>query len=149
MSSTFFYSALMLVAGIGIPVMATLNGGLGLRLGSNALATTFLFSTGLVISLVYLFKTEGLSGQLFPGNISWQYYMSGFLMAFYIFGITWVAPRFGLGNAISFVLLGQLIAMTVIDHFGLLGAPQTSIDLPRLLGVVLMIAGVFLVVKRT
>jgi transporter family-2 protein len=67
----------------------------------------------------------------------------------YISSITWVAPRFGLGNAVSFVLLGQLIAMTLIDHFGLIGAPQFPLSLQRAVGLVFMTVGVFLVVQRT
>ena len=42
MNSSFAYALLMLVAGIGIPVMATLNGGLGIKLQSPALAATIL-----------------------------------------------------------------------------------------------------------
>ena len=49
-------------------------------------------------------------------------FLAGLLVAFYVLSITWVAPRFGLGNAIMCVLLGQLISAAVIDQFGLMGA---------------------------
>jgi transporter family-2 protein len=68
-------------------------------------------------------------------------------VVFYTFTITWVAPRFGVGNAVAFVLLGQLIAMTLIDQIGLLGSPQVSISLQRIVGLAFMALGVFLVVK--
>jgi len=49
---------------------------------------------------------------------------------------------------VSFVLLGQLVAMSVIDHYGLIGALKYPLNLQRLAGLVLMTAGVFLVVSR-
>jgi transporter family-2 protein len=41
-----FYGLLMCAAGIGIPVMAALNAGLGTKLNSPALATSILFMVG-------------------------------------------------------------------------------------------------------
>ncbi|WNZ54231.1 DMT family transporter [Microbulbifer sp. JMSA003] len=149
MQNAIIYPSLMLIAGIGIPVMATLNSGLGIKLGSSALATTLLFLVGLVISAAYLLKTEGLPSAVFSKDIAWYFYLGGILVAFYILSVTWVSPRYGVGNAVSFVLLGQLLAISVIDHFGLLGAQQTSLDTKRLIGLAMMVVGVLLVVKRT
>ncbi|WP_444927804.1 DMT family transporter [Microbulbifer sp. TRSA002] len=149
MQNAIIYPSLMLIAGIGIPVMATLNSGLGIKLGSSALATTLLFLVGLVISAAYLLKTEGLPSAVFSKDIAWYFYLGGILVAFYILSVTWVSPRYGVGNAVSSVLLGQLLAISVIDHFGLLGAQQTSLDTKRLIGLAMMVVGVLLVVKRT
>jgi len=52
------------------------------------------------------------------------------------------------GNAVSFVLLGQVVSMAVIDHFRLLGAPYNPVNLIRFVGLVLMVIGVFLAVRR-
>lgn len=57
MNSSFAYALLMLVAGIGIPVMATLNGGLGARLQSPALAAAILFFVALILAISYLITT--------------------------------------------------------------------------------------------
>jgi bacterial/archaeal transporter family-2 protein len=65
-----------------------------------------------------------------------------------VLSVTWIAPQFGIGNAVSFVLLGQLISMATIDQFGLMGAPQTSLTLPRLMGLLFMAIGIFLVVRK-
>lgn len=148
MPNSIIYSLLMLIAGIGIPVMAALNSGLGVKLGSSALATAVLFFVGFVISSTYLFKMEGFPTHIFQRNISWYFYMGGILVAFYILSVTWVSPRFGVGNAVSFVLLGQLIAISIIDHFGLFGAQQSTMDSSRAFGLVIMVAGVFMVIKR-
>lgn len=143
-----FYALLMLIAGLGIPIMAVLNGGLGAKLNSPTLATTILFIVGGIISLGYLLLFGGGIKLNSAQSIPAYFYFGGFFVCFYIFGITWVAPKFGIGNAVSFVLLGQLISMTIIDHYGLLGARNYAISIQRVIGLVFMVLGVFLVVRR-
>jgi len=147
-NTTLVYSSLMLLAGLGIPVMAALNGGLGSKLQSPALAACILFSVGLLISITYLLLTEGMPTAIGSSAAPWYLYLGGFFVVFYILTITWVAPRFGVSNAVSFVLLGQLIAMSLIDHHGLVGAIQYPLNSQRVLGLVLMSAGVLMVVSR-
>ena len=148
LNTSLFYALLMLVAGLGIPIMAALNGGLGTKLQSPALATSILFIVGSVISLSYLFISGGIPKFSPVEPVPVYFYFGGFFVIFYILSITWVAPKFGVGNAVSFVLLGQLISMAIIDHYSLLGAPQNSISIQRLIGLVFMATGVFLVVRR-
>lgn len=148
MNSPLAYSLIMIVAGIGIPVMATLNGGLGAKLQSPTLAATILFFVGLMLSGTYLLLTEGIPDKIFQSSTPVYYYFGGFFVLFYILTITWVAPRFGISNAIAFVLLGQMIAMSLIDHFGLLGAQQFPLAPQRLAGLALMVVGVFLVLNK-
>ena len=144
--SFYLYAGIMLLAGLGIPIMAALNGGLGIRLHNPAFASTILFIVAGLLSVLYLLVFGPL-----PKAISSQiplYYSGGAFVIFYILTITWVAPRFGIGNAIAFVLLGQLISMSVIDHFQLFGAPLHPINPVRLSGLMLMAVGVFLAVQR-
>lgn len=143
------YAALMFIAGLGIPVMAALNGGLGSKLQNPALATTILFVVGGAASLCYLLLSQrGLPQLNATPVIPFYFYLGGLFVIFYILSITWVAPRFGVGNAIAFVLLGQLVSMTVIDHFSLLGSPHFPISSQRLIGLILMTAGIFLTARR-
>ena len=138
----------MLLAGLGIPIMAALNGGLATKLSSPALAATILFSVALFVAIIYLIFTEGVPSMLYMGNTPWYFYSGGFFVTFYILSISWAAPRFGISNAVAFVLLGQLVAMTLIDHFGLIGAPRYTMNTQRIVGLVLMAVGVFLVLNK-
>jgi transporter family-2 protein len=81
-------------------------------------------------------------------SLPFYFYLGGIFVAFYVLSVTWVAPKFGIGNAVAFVLLGQLISMAAIDQFGLLGAQMHTITLQRAIGLILMSAGVFLAVRR-
>ncbi|MED5412859.1 MAG: DMT family transporter [Pseudomonadota bacterium] len=147
-TQTWLFAFLMLLAGFGIPIMAALNGGLAMRIQSTAAASCILLAFALTCALLITFATEGLPKTLYQSSTPIYFYMAGVFVVFYTFTITWVAPRFGVGNAVAFVLLGQLIAMTIIDQFGLLDSPQISISLKRIFGLVLMASGVFLVVRN-
>jgi transporter family-2 protein len=128
--------------------MAALNANLGTKLGSSALATSILFLVGWVVSLAYLFLSGGLPKSPTSEPIPIYFFLGGLLVIFYILSITWVAPKFGVGNAISMVLLGQLISMAVIDHYGLLGSLKHTISMQRLVGLAFMMLGVYLTVRR-
>ena len=148
LNHSVFYAGLMLVAGLGIPIMAALNGGLGGKLQSPILATTILFVVGLTVSLGFLLILEGVPTFSTQEEIPLYSYLGGLFVIFYILSITWVAPKFGVGNAVSFVLLGQLVSMTLIDHYCLLGASHYPISIQRVSGLIFMVVGVFLVVRR-
>ena len=143
MQSQYSYAAIMLVAGFGIPIMAAMNATLGARIGSPAAASAVLFFVGGVASLFAFFFTP-LGGRAAFGEGPPLYYAAGLLTAFYILSISWIAPRFGVGNAVFFVLLGQLIIAATIDHFGWLGAPRVPVSAQRIAGLVFMAVGVFL-----
>lgn len=143
-----FYAVLMLVAGIGIPTFAALNAELGAKFQSIALAATIALSVGTAASLCFLFMFGGVLRLSPVSPVSFYYYLGGLLIVFYILTMTWVAPKFGVGNAVAFVLLGQIIAMATIDHFGLFGALNHPISIQRFAGLFLMAIGVFLAVRR-
>lgn len=128
--------------------MAALSGGLGARLQSPPLAAGILFSVALLIAAAYLLFAQGAPKTIFNPSIPWYFYCGGFFVMFYIITITWVAPRFGVSNAVAFVLLGQLVAMSAIDQFGWFGSLQNSLTPQRCIGLLLMAVGVFMVLSR-
>lgn len=148
MHETLFYAALMFATGVGIPVMAALNGRLGGHYGSIAFAASVLFAVGLCAALIFMLAVDRALPQPVDTPLPFYYFLGGLFVAFYVLSITFVAPRFGVGNAVSFVLLGQLVSMALIDRYGLLGAPVVSLSPARWLGLVLMSVGVFLAVRR-
>ena len=136
-------SSIMALAGIGIPIMAALNGGLGTRIGNPVQAATLLFALALLVCSVVL------AAQSKPLNLNFQlapvhYYLGGLFVAFYVLAVTFIAPRIGVGNAIVLVLFGQTLASAAIDHFGWFGAQQTPLSLSRAAGLALIVLGVSL-----
>lgn len=146
-SSNFTAIALlMFVSGMGIPLMATLNAGLGQHLASPVAASAVLFGVGFLCAGLMLLGID------FPARVSfvdapWYLYLGAPFVLFYVLAVTWSAPRIGIGNAIFFVLLGQLMAAAAIDHFGIFGALKTAITPRRIAGICVMAVGVYLARK--
>ncbi len=142
------FATIMLLTGVGIPILAALNGGLGGRLGSPMAASMILFGLAFLIATAGALMTGSVGQIRFSPDIPFQFYFGGLFVAFYVIAVTFIAPKFGVGNAIFFVLVGQLVSAATIDHFGLFGAMRSAIDLKRVAGIALMIAGVYLA-RRT
>ena len=139
---TSSYAITMLFAGIGIPVLAALNAALGARIGSPVAASITLFAIAFLCALTVFFiggfkPTSSILAA--PKHL----FLAGVLVAFYILSITFIAPKFGVGNAVFFVLLGQLISAAAIDHFGLFGAQISPLSMTRAGGIGLMALGVY------
>lgn len=143
---TISLTILMFIAGIGIPMMAAMNAGLGTRLDSPIAAVVILLFVALIASSIILIfsDTPDLKTSLSAPK---TYYAGGLLFLLYIFSITIAAPKIGLGNAVLFVLAGQIVSATIIDHYALFSATEIKITPSRVFGLALMIVGVLLARK--
>ncbi|MBC7137626.1 MAG: DMT family transporter [Defluviimonas sp.] len=139
------YAMIMLAAGIGIPILAALNAQLGVRIGSPPVAAVVLFCVALAGAVLVMLLTHGPAGfARLPGQPR-HLFLAGLFVAFYVLSITFVAPHFGVGNAVFFVLLGQMISAAAIDQFGLFGAALRPVTLMRGAGIGFMGLGLFLI----
>lgn len=137
------YTITMLFAGIGIPILAALNAALGKFINSPIAAATILFSVAFLACLTLLIAT-GSTPIAKAISAPKHLFVAGILVAFYVLSITFIAPKIGIGNAIFFVLLGQLVSAATIDHFGLFGATLSPLSLTRAAGIGVMAIGVWI-----
>ena len=56
-------------------------------------------------------------------------------------------PRVGATAAIAMLIVGQLLAGMIIDHFGAFGLATRALDTGRIAALVLLLAGAFLMVR--
>ena len=138
---------MMFVVGVSIPLMAALNGGLGRQIESPYAATFILFCVGLVLSYALMMANGGFPALAKFRVIPPYVYLGAVVVVSYIASITWAGPRIGVGNAVFFVLLGQVVAAALVDHFGLLSAAQAAITPRRMMGIAVMALGVWLARK--
>jgi len=144
------YFGLMVIAGMVIPVMASLNAALSMQLKSVSSAVLLFFLVALVAAAVITlpFQANRLGQTLSEiNNVPRFYLLAGLGVVFYICSVSFVGPKLGMGASITCVLLGQLCSMVVIDHFALFAMPKVQISLVRVLGLVLMFFGAFLVLR--
>jgi transporter family-2 protein len=135
-------------AGCLVGMQAPINSRLGKVLGSVQ-AATFSFLVGtVVLVLVASFVRGGLGTLGHVGRAPWWALVGGLLGAVYV-TVALVAVRtLGASGLTGVVITGQLVISVVIDRFGLFGVARQHIGSTRVVGLVLLAAGVVLVVRK-
>jgi transporter family-2 protein len=80
-------------------------------------------------------------------SLSWYMFLSGSFGVILYLTINQTMPRLGATTALALIIIGQLVVGIVIDQFGLFGVSVRQVDLARLLGAGLLIAGGYLIVR--
>jgi transporter family-2 protein len=140
--------ALGVAAGCLVGMQAPINSRLSKAVG-NFQAATFSFLLGtVVLVLVTAFVSGGLGRLGHLGRAPWWALVGGLLGAVYV-TVALVAVRtLGASGLTAVVITGQLLISVVIDRFGLLGIARQHVGATRILGLVLLVAGVVLVVRK-
>ncbi len=141
-------AAVFAMAGVGglIALQPAINAGLGRETG-NLAATLVSFAVGTVLLAVLVTlsgKAGGLSGAF---DVQWYYLLGGVLGAAYVFTALVTVSSIGAGGVAAATITGQLIASVVIDRLGVLGLEETPITIERMAGVLLLLAGTYLIVR--
>lgn len=140
--------AVAFLIGVMLPVQAGVNAQLRTQLGNPLLAALASFAVGTVaLALVALVTRARFSGTPFTA-IPWYQWTGGLLGAFYIAAAVVLAPRLGAAALIATVVAGQMIASLVLDTRGWVGFSQQPLSTSRLVGGILVIAGVLLINRR-
>jgi len=101
---------------------------------------------GTLIALVpLLFYAGGKLSQW--RSVPWYALGAGVFGLVVIAAISYMIPKVGVAASITTVVAGQLMVGMVLDHFGLLGASVRTLDVTRLLGMGVVLFGVWLTVK--
>ena len=83
-------------------------------------------------------------GRAWAATTPWQW-AGGLIGAAYVLAAVVLAPRLGAATLIAAVVAGQMLSSLVLDQYGLVGFPVHSLTLARLIGALLVIAGVILI----
>lgn len=134
--------------GMIIPLQPGINAEMKLHTQSafTAALISFLGGTlllGMAVACVRVFGKQDLPGVgVIAGSAPWWSYLGGLVGALFVTVAIVLAPRLGAAVLVAGIVTGQLIGSMVIDHFAMVGFPRVSITWPRVIGVVLLIAGV-------
>ncbi len=135
-------------AGCLVGMQAPINARLGKTVGSVQ-AATFSFLVGTVVLVaIAAFVNGGLGELANVGRAPWWALIGGLLGAVYVTVALIAVRTLGASGLTAVVITGQLAISVVIDRFGLLGLAKQQIDVSRIVGLVLLVAGVVLVVRR-
>jgi transporter family-2 protein len=140
------YILLAIAAGFCLPTQAGINAQLNLWSRSAILTATISFAVGTIGLAAYtlILRTPWPSGAGIARH-PWWIWSGGLLGAFLVASTVVLAPKLGAASMISLIVAGQMGSSIVLDHFGWIGYPVHPINGFRILGVVLMVAGVVLI----
>jgi bacterial/archaeal transporter family-2 protein len=137
---------LAVMAGVSIVVQQALNANLRVALNSAAWSGFISYFVGIVsMALLALALRDPIPSTIVAARIPWWAWSGGLFGAIFIGAAIFLVPQLGAATFIALLIAGQMIASVTFDHFGWLGLAQRSIDLPRLVGVALLIGGVILI----
>jgi transporter family-2 protein len=139
---------LAVAAGCFVGLQAPVNARLGRQVGSLQAATVSFTIGTLALILVASLSSGGLSGIGSVGRAPWWALIGGLLGAFYVTVALVTVRTLGLSSLTAIVVTGQLAIAVVVDRFGLLGIAKQQIGASRIAGLVLLVVGVVLVVRK-
>ena len=139
---------LAVAAGCFVGLQAPVNARLGKEVGSLQAATVSFTVGALALVLVASLSSGGLSGIGSIGRAPWWALIGGLLGAFYVTVALLTVRTLGLSSLTAIVVTGQLTIAVAVDRFGLLGIAKQQIGASRIVGLVLLVAGVVLVVRK-
>ncbi|MEE8593239.1 MAG: DMT family transporter [Candidatus Bipolaricaulota bacterium] len=137
---------LTVVVGMAIATQTLFAGVLGHHVG--VMESVFIIHLGgLVAAGAYLLVLGG--GNLGAWKaVPWYVLLFGGLLGVIIVGgYAFVIPRIGLAPAITLAVSSQLILSAVISHFGALGAVHQPITISRVIGILVLLLGTWLIVR--
>ena len=142
--------AVSLTALVGgcIALQAPINSQLGKAVGTfQAAFVSFAIGTALLVAIAALAK-GGLGPVGEARHVAWYYLTGGILGAAYVTTVLVTVRSLGAGGVVAATIAGQLTMSVIVDHFGWLGVERQTITAARVVGIVLLAAGVFLVVRK-
>ena len=80
-------------------------------------------------------------------SVPWYLLGAGVFGLVVISAISYMIPRIGVAASITTIVAGQLLVGTILDNFGLLGTAVKPLDLTRIIGLAIVMVGVWLTVK--
>lgn len=137
--------------GFGLPVQTAINSRLRHVVGSPLRSSMISFSVGtLFLALLLLVSMQGLLiSQAVVGSQPWWIWTGGILGVIYLTGNIVLFPHLGAAQTVIMPIVGQLIMSMLIDNFGWFSAPQHALTPIRIIGALVVLAGVVLTVATT
>ncbi|MDQ1241657.1 MAG: bacterial/archaeal transporter family-2 protein [Pseudomonadota bacterium] len=136
------------LVGAGITIQVGMNATVRMTIGSPVLAAIVNFVVGLA-ALVLLAVASG--ARVVPGSVAavpaWAWF-GGLLGATYVAATTVLGPKLGAASFLALTLAGQMVAALLVDHYGVIGFPQSPLTPTRLVGTALLVVGVLLIMRR-
>ena len=140
---------LVALGGAGLTMQMAWNARLRTATGSPVLTT--MISVSITFALLTVVWASGTTNRgsvpAFNSIPKWAWF-GGIFAAYYLVASLIAIPKLGAATVFSLVIAGQMIGALILDNTGAFGVPQISLSAPRVLGTILLLAGVILIQRR-
>lgn len=144
-----FYSLVAMAAFAGgmLPLQFAINAQLADRAGSNAIwaGMVSVACSTVALTAVALLTLDRWPRLSVIKDIPLWMWGGGLIGALFVVSSTFVLPRVGAGVFVASVLLGQIVVSMTVDHNGWFGASVEPVSMTRIIGVLLIFGGLYLI----
>ena len=134
-----------ILGGIAVGVQGPIASQMSQRIGCAA-SSFVVHVSGAILSGMLVLALGGENIRNWR-TMSWYMFLSGGFGLILYLTLNHTMPRLGATTALALIIIGQLAMGIVIDQFGLFGVSVRPVDLVRLIGAGLLIAGGYLIVR--
>jgi bacterial/archaeal transporter family-2 protein len=134
-----------LLGGISVGIQSPLAGAISQRVGGVA-SSFIIHASGAVFSGVLLLLRGGENIRA-VGTLPFYMFGAGAFGLLLYLTISHTMPKLGAGAAVMLIIAGQLLIGLLIDHYGWLDATVRPIEPTRVLAVLLVLGGAYLLAR--
>ena len=147
MKSLFYI--LPILAGVAMSIQSGINAQLRVAINHPLLAAFISFIGGtLALAILLLFSKQAIPGLAAYSDIEWYKFTGGLLGVFVVTAVIICVQEIGAANMFVLIVAGQLLTALMMDHFGVLGMRENPFTAQKIVGIVLVVAGAYLVNKK-
>ncbi len=138
-----------LIAGAMLPVQNILNTRLGKQTGGPLMGVLISFIIGtMLLIMINVGTNAGAIASIKPAKIFPRFiWLGGVLGAAFLAYTTWVSGHQNLALTFVLIVCGQILMALLIDNYGWLGKEIRPITTSQFIGVILILAGIYIIKK--
>jgi bacterial/archaeal transporter family-2 protein len=145
MENLFLVLAVGLAGGVAVGLQGPLTSMMSERLGT--MESIFIVHLGgaILAGLPLLVVRGGNLGAW--RSVPWYALAAGALGLVVLGGVSYTIPRIGVATTVTLIVVAELITGALLDHFGLLGATVRVLDPARVIGILVLLVGTWLIMR--
>lgn len=134
-----------LAGGVAVGLQAPLTSLMSQRIGTMESVFIVHFGGAILAGIALLGMRGGNLGAW--RSVPWYALAAGSLGLVVLGAVSYTIPRVGAATTVTLVVVAQLVTAALLDHFGLLGTSVRLLDPARLLGMAVLFAGTWLIMR--
>ncbi len=136
-------------AGCLIASQALVNARLAQFVGGPVWSAFFSFLVGTLAIFIFALVLKGKLPAIQTEHLQWWMFLGGLMGAFFVMTSITVVPHLGVMAMIALFIAGQLVAASLLDHYGILMPAPKPITLQKITGILVLAVGAYLILSKS